>query len=493
MPKRQSRKRAELAAEPPAAAAAASQPTEELQLQIDKACQLFLSRLFSSAHFINLRTLSPTLGDSDPATALLPIVAEMRELGLVNLEGETWQASQDGEILRAFLEWAKNGSAKSDKWRIEVSCIQREFEICGLRSCPCLQRFFNASMAAYEQYNMSGSCGQLPLGLVVCIDPCGLVTDDDVAENDLDQIPHTLSQTQQKAIDDRELKSRHELGNTKPAGTVRMAAKLAYKVAKLNGLTVMVPWCVLKDFGASVLIKNDARTVGKLPAWLSRANYPAMYAEWYEGRTARRNGSAHAEDVDPHGQSAASSNTLAASSTSSAKSTAPRIVLDFSEVVNDGESDSPRATPSSSGKRSRTGESTDSSTKNKQPRKPSHTGRPLGKKARQLERTESRREIIAELKLNTEGSILKVRAKPYADAFQNLQVWRATLFVLKDTVGQGLLKEVLVRLQAWQDQGNSVPPSVAGISAGILQNMEPEQQKEYAKMILEEALQQMPV
>jgi hypothetical protein len=228
-------------------------------LSIDKACQLFLSRLFSSTFFICLRSLSPVLGDSDPATALLPIVAEMRELGLVNLDGNTWQADQDNEVLRSFMEWAKSGSAKSDKWRIEVRGISVASSIQKRRSgtlCNHLQRFFNASMAAHEQYNQSGSCGPLPVGLTLCIDPCGMVTKDDVAEADFDHIPQDLSQTQQSVVQDGELQARHNLDNTKPAGTVRMAAKLAYKVAKCGGLSVMVPVCVLKDFSSSVLIKN---------------------------------------------------------------------------------------------------------------------------------------------------------------------------------------------------------------------------------------------
>lgn len=121
MPRRKPRREADLGDEAAAAGAGSQSPTSASQLAIDKACQLFLSRLFSSTYFLCLRSLSPTLGDSDPATALLPIIAEMRELGLVDLGGRTWQASEDNKILKAFLEWAKNGSAKSDKWRLEVS------------------------------------------------------------------------------------------------------------------------------------------------------------------------------------------------------------------------------------------------------------------------------------------------------------------------------------------------------------------------------------
>lgn len=384
--------------------------------------------------------------------------------------------------------------------------VESHFKIARQRRCIRAQRFFNASMAAHEQYNLSGSCGPLPDGLILCIDPCGVVTKQDVSESDACEIPQELSSTQQKVIAERNLKPRHEHEHTKSAGTVRMAAKLAYRVARFGGLCVMVPVCVLQAFGTSVLIKNDPQTVGRLPAWLSRANYPAMYAEWYKSRTARREGSANAEDIDPPPPAAASGTiaaSAAASETPSSSSEQVRpLALDFGDMSSDTDS-SVSLTASAARKRKRSGQGkkrTAEPQSRKTARRASSNGRPLGPKALEEARAAERAARHAEMRDLFAGSVqarvdqaaTKARSKPYDKVFGELQKCRYVLFTAIGSEGSDLVLKVISCLQKWQEMGKTMPSSLLGFSSDVF--MAPsggEQHVEYIRMLLQEALQQM--
>lgn len=353
---------------------------------------------------------------------------------------------------------------------------------------------------------MSGSQGLLPEGITVSIDPCAVVEPSDVVEGQEDCIPKELTPTQVECLTDWNLPNRSETGSSRPVGTIRMAAKLAYKVVRTASLVVMVPCAVLKEFAGASIIKNDPRSVGHLPLWLSQGAYPAMYAEWYSATQSRRSGTSDAVDT-PADVPAAD---LAAAAVSAAPQSS---YLDISGLDS---SFGPGSIPDESsgddlfsaqvGGKKRQRSTSSGTTKHVQGAEKKKTptplkgGRPKKVGAEQLNASFfaannafvdalERQVKIAEARLSESNNVLLSRS--YGKLFVALQRWGKVLRRLKHDVGIELLQRVRLALVANKKHNKELPVALTGIEEDFAEDMTPEELAEFAVEVLGDAAQEL--
>ncbi len=81
--------------------------------------RMFLQGIFSGDNYAKLNWPSGRSRVVAPEV-LIPIVQGMRASGMVNLSGDTWDASQDQQISKEFFAWSSTLAAAGQKFAIEV-------------------------------------------------------------------------------------------------------------------------------------------------------------------------------------------------------------------------------------------------------------------------------------------------------------------------------------------------------------------------------------
>ena len=298
--------------------------------------RMFLTEMFRDGVFTRLYDLRPTDGSSSAVDVLRHVVEKMREAGAVRLDGTTWTAPKDAQVLREFYSWAQAGAGTGKKYKPQVRVCMGGPQLFPLTP-PCnagAQRFFSASIDVHKAFNMSGSTP--PVGLVVCVAPQNaVVLADDVEGGVAAGVPERLTEEQDKLRRGCNLPLLAELGATRGTGNVHLIKRLAWRIERhYGGLIVAVPVGVLSMYATEPSVKRESAP-GKLPPWLSVASYTDMYSTFFSATRIRRDASAHADDTPV---AAAQEAATVASSTS--------WQLRTPAAMEDSEGESEEATPS---------------------------------------------------------------------------------------------------------------------------------------------------
>ena len=87
----------------------------------------FLQGLFSEPFFSSI--VSPSAGQKvvrEAPAVLLPIIQEMRESGMVTVNGQSWTTDEDEQVCREYFAWATLCGTAQRKFTIEVRALQRK-------------------------------------------------------------------------------------------------------------------------------------------------------------------------------------------------------------------------------------------------------------------------------------------------------------------------------------------------------------------------------
>ena len=108
------------AASQPAADESTPSDVASTPVAVQRSQRAFLCHLFSDRGYSKLCNLKPTDGTSSVEEALLWIMPKLREDGMVDLDGQTWQAADDLIIFKAFFAWSRTLAGTGNKFKPEV-------------------------------------------------------------------------------------------------------------------------------------------------------------------------------------------------------------------------------------------------------------------------------------------------------------------------------------------------------------------------------------